>query len=283
MKYRREQTKKPFVRQELFTNNTLDINMAKKFASIFANLVRTYEKSSSDEVLAVFVKKFGQSWATDVTQYVAEDVIRENRPEYHSFYFDQSIPLSVRADPRSGMFCRNPEREGGKIEILLHLAMGLEGFVQLLKVPRVIAGERMSVIVANRPLRVDHTSFEMDFDRVRNNLSSLDIQWDDNLLLPSFEDGLIKAKQALLKLESATSYDEDALFNLSNVMLCGAHCRQCPKSEPPSVDAAIKMAKIMAVGGAIRGEAQALSASIGFHPDFSVHGMQLHESTKAVI
>ncbi len=278
MKYR-AQTKKPFVRQELFTNNTLDINMAKKFASTFANLVRTYEKSSNDEVLAVFVKKFGQSWATDVTQYVAEDVIRENRPEYHRFYFDQSIPLSERVDPRSGMFCRNPEREGGKIEILLHLAVGLEGFAQLLKVPRVIAGERMSVIVANRPLRVDHTSFEMDFDRVRNNLSSLDIQWDDNLLLPSFEDGLLKAKQALLKLESATSYDEDALFNLSNVMLCGAHCQQCPKSE----DAAIKMAKIMAVGGAIRDAAQALSASIEYHPDFSVHGMQLHESIKAVI
>lgn len=159
------------------------------------------------------------------------------------------------------MFCRNSDREGGKIEILLHLALGLEGFSQFLKVPRIIDGERMSVTVANKSLYVDRTQFETSFEKIVNNMSNPNAQWNDNIILPSFEDGLIKTKRVLLELVSASSYDEDALFNLENVMLCGGHCQGCP-IYPPGFEIAKNMAKIMAVGGAMRGAAQTLSKSI---------------------
>lgn len=233
--------------------------MVNMFASAFADLAQAYRQSTPDEVLAIFIRRFGPTWATDVTMYVAEDVIKRNRPEYHKFYFDSGLPLSMRLDPRSGMFFRKPKSEAGKIEILLHLALGFEGLAQLLKVPRAIDGSKMCVTVANKSIDADRSSFESDFAQVLKSASSQSQTWDDELLLPSYEDALFKARDALLKLQKAKSYDEEALFNLMNVMRCGAHCQM---HHMITVNAGHEMAKIMAIGGAIRSAANKVTASL---------------------
>ncbi|MGZ8955508.1 MAG: hypothetical protein ACXW0Q_12610 [Methylovulum sp.] len=38
--------------------------MKKVITSAFADLVRVYEQSSADEILAIFIQRFGLSWAT---------------------------------------------------------------------------------------------------------------------------------------------------------------------------------------------------------------------------
>lgn len=222
----------------------------------FADLHNAFADKSADDAYAEFVRRYGVRWAQDLTAYVTTEQLKENRNGFFEFYFDNSYSLSVRSDPRSGMFVRAPSCEGGKIECLLYLAIGLEGFAQLAKTKRVIDGRSQTVTLNGAVLESEIGSFAGDHEQVTSQLSeSQPLEWNDELLRPNYEDALIRARDALLAA-SGSSYSRVALHTLLNVVLCGAHC---PRRKGGG-EIAEEMAKISTLAGVIRAAANNLLA-----------------------
>jgi hypothetical protein len=220
----------------------------------FADLHRTFAAMSADDAYAEFVRRYGVRWAQDLTRYVTIEQLKENRSGFFEFYFDESYPLSVRSDPRSGMFVRDPSSEGGKIECLLYLALGLEGFAQLAKAKRVIDGKTQSVTLNGSLIESDSGAFKDDHERMTRQLTEgQPVEWNDAFLRPNYEDALIQARDALLAA-SGTSYSKIGLHTLLHVVLCGAHCPRRKGSN----EIAEEMAKISTLAGAIRAAAKNL-------------------------
>ncbi|MDP3608644.1 MAG: hypothetical protein U1D41_16795 [Nitrosomonas sp.] len=232
--------------------------MKNVFLSTFKDLYDCNCECCADDIYSDFINRFGAMWATDVVKYVPELDIKNNRKGFHEFYFDKKYAQSVKSDPRSGMFVRAPDAEGGKIELLIHQSLGLEGFSQLIKVKREIDGINKKVILNGDELPIDITGYEDSRAAIDHLMNLPEADWDDSLIRPNYESALILAKDAFLDAEKANSFDEPALMRLLHVVLCGAHC---PGSKPrPEV--ASKMSEIHVMGGAIRAAAKELKKSL---------------------
>lgn len=220
---------------------------------IFSDLHRVFEGKSADFVYAKFIQRYGVYWSNDLLLYVGEEEIKRNRRGFYDFYFDENYPLSARSDPRSGMFVRSPASEGGKIECLLYLALGVEGFAQLAKVRRIVDGRSQAITLNGNALDIDLGAYENDNARIISLMALKEADWDDSLLLPNYENALVAARDALLTAKNVP-YDHTALHTLMNVVLCGAHC---PRRKPKPV-VAEKMSEISTIAGAIRSAAKKL-------------------------
>ncbi len=231
-----------------------------QFLNKFNDACNKWASASSDELYEAFVKENGLKWPCRVAEIVSPDTLQKNRRGFYEFYFNSSISLSARSDPRSGVFVRDQAAEGGKTELLLHLAMGIKGFAELAKVKRVINGSEQRVYLDSDILSLDFGEYE----DIRNNLRHLmelpEAVWDDALIKPSFDDALNEAKVALLETAKADCYDSAALHRLLHVVLCGGHCTGGVDCIKESV--ADKMSEILTITAAIRGAAKELQASL---------------------
>lgn len=227
--------------------------MSNMFISNFSDLHKALEGKSADDAYAKFIRRYGVYWSHELLNYISEEDLKQNRSGFYDFYFDLDYPLSARSDPRSGMFVRSPRSEGGKIECLFHLALGIEGFAQLAKVKRVVDGKKQTITLNGNSIGIDFEGYEKDNDIVISLLKKQEAEWDDNLIMPNYENALFVARDALLAANNA-AYDKVVLYTLMNVILCGAHC---PRRKPTTI-VAEKMSEIYTIAGAIRFAAKKL-------------------------
>lgn len=196
--------------------------MKNMFAANFSALWEKYKNASPDDTLVEFIDRFGLNWAEKVTRYVDPKTLEANRDGFFEFYFDTAQPISVRSDPRSGMFVRDPKHEAGKVEILIHMALGLEGFAELSKIKRIFTGA--AVMLGEEEMPMEFSGFEEYLDRVHSLQNQLTVVWDDNLLKPSYSQSMLAAKDAIIAVSQGDNYDENAFEKLVYVILCNAHC-----------------------------------------------------------
>lgn len=224
----------------------------------FKDLNDLYQDSDPCVLYEEFIRRYGVKWAENLTNYVSKSSIETNRKSFYQFYFNDEYSLSKRSDPRSGMYLRSPKSEGGKIELLLYLSLGVENFAQLIKTKRVIDGVQKKVTLDGDELPMDISGFKDSRDQIDDLMDQDEAEWDDSLIKPIYDDAMNSTKNALLDVKKGIDFDEDLLIILFNISLCGAHCPR--KKKPPEV--AERMSEIHVIGGTIRAVANQLKSSI---------------------